>query len=52
MYGIDFGLFMHIDIRQTGRDLVEKCVLCGTANGSSGIMKSGGSFAKLISFFT
>ena len=25
MYGIDFVLFMHIDIRQTGRDLVEKC---------------------------
>lgn len=32
MYRIDFVLFMHIDIRQTGRDLVEKCDVCGTVS--------------------
>ena len=32
MYRIDFALFMLIDIRQTGRDLVEKCDVCGTVS--------------------
>lgn len=30
MYTVDFVMIMHIDIRQTGRDLVERCDVCGT----------------------
>ena len=50
LFGHSYGSMLSQAIIQN-TDVVEKCVLCGTANGSSGIMKSGGSFAKLISLF-
>lgn len=50
LFGHSYGSMVCQSIIQN-TDIVEKCVLCGTANGSSGIMKSGVSLAKLISLF-
>ena len=50
VFGHSYGSMLSQAIIQN-TDLVEKCVLCGTANGSSGIMKAGGSFASFMSLF-
>ena len=50
LFGHSYGSMISQAIIQN-TDIVEKCVLCGTANGSSGIMKMGGSFTKFLSLF-
>ena len=50
VFGHSYGSMLSQAIIQN-TDLVEKCVLCGTANGSSGIMKAGGGFASFMSLF-
>ena len=50
LFGHSYGSMIGQAIIQN-TDIVEKCVLCGTANGSSGIMKMGGSFTKFLSLF-
>lgn len=50
LFGHSYGSMISQAIIQN-TDIVEKCVLCGTANGSSGIMKTGGSFVKCLSLF-
>ena len=50
LLGHSYGSMLSQAIIQN-TNIVEKCVLCGTANGSSGIMKSGSGLAKFLSFF-
>ena len=50
LFGHSYGSMLSQAIIQN-TNIVEKCVLCGTANGSSGIMKSGSGLAKFLSFF-
>lgn len=50
LFGHSYGSMVSQSIIQN-TDIVEKCVLCGTANGSSGIMKAGGNLAKFLSIF-
>ena len=50
LFGHSYGSMLSQAIIQN-TSIVEKCVLCGTANGSSGIMKSGSGLAKFLNFF-
>lgn len=50
LFGHSYGSMLSQAIIQN-TNVVEKCVLCGTANGSSAIMKSGSGLAKFLSFF-
>ena len=50
LFGHSYGSMLSQAIIQN-TDVVEKCVLCGTANGSSGIMKLGGTTAKFLGLF-
>lgn len=50
LFGHSYGSMLSQAIIQN-TNVVEKCVLCGTANGSSSIMKSGSGLAKFLSFF-
>ena len=50
LFGHSYGSMLSQAIIQN-TDVVEKCVLCGTANGSSGIMKLGGTTAKFLGMF-
>lgn len=50
LFGHSYGSMLSQAIIQN-TNVVEKCVLCGTANGSSGIMKSGSGLAKFLNFF-
>lgn len=50
LFGHSYGSMLSQAIIQN-TNVVEKCVLCGTANGSSAIMKSGSGLSKFLSFF-
>ena len=50
LFGHSYGSMLSQAIIQN-TNIVEKCVLCGTANGSSAIMKSGSGLSKFLSLF-
>lgn len=50
LFGHSYGSMISQSIIQN-TDIVEKCVLCGTANGSSAIMRLGADYAKMVSLF-
>lgn len=50
LFGHSYGSMLSQAIIQN-TSIVEKCVLCGTANGSSAIMKSGSGLSKFLSLF-